>query len=118
GSAYELDHDPRVLEYGGKIMQRLVAADGPEILDPRIDHNYGKEGEVFSGFYYYYIATGDPLAKRALVKLAEFRYRHGQLDHFFSRSSALLQAFAVAYRETKDPIYAEYLAQVVGECGR
>src|SRR5207247_9629728 len=64
---------------------------------------------VFSGFYYYYVATGDPLAKKALVQLAQFRYRHGQLDYFFSRSSALLQAFALAWRETHEAIYAAYL---------
>ncbi len=118
GSAYELDHDPRVLDYGSKIMQRLVAADGHDILNPQIDHNYGKEGEVFSGFYYYYTATGDPLVKKALVQLAQFRYRHGQLDYFFSRSSCLLQAFALAYRDTHEPIYAAYLSQVVGNFGR
>ncbi|MBI4024145.1 MAG: hypothetical protein HY360_04135 [Verrucomicrobia bacterium] len=118
GSAYEFDHDPRLLDYGSKIMKRHIVADGKDILNPEIPTNYGKEGEVFSGFYYYYVATGDPLVKKALVELAKFRYRQGRIDGFFSRASCLQQCFALAFQETGDPGYAAYLAQVISDYAR
>ncbi|MBI2194656.1 MAG: hypothetical protein HYU36_21975 [Planctomycetes bacterium] len=117
GSACELDPDPRLLDYGHRIMERLVLADGRHVLNPEIPQNYGKEGEVFSGFYYFWVATGDPLARKALVELARFRYRQAHLDGFFSRASCLLQAFALAWEDTGEKVYADYLAQAVQDFG-
>jgi hypothetical protein len=111
GSGYELDHDPRLLAYGSKIVQRRVLCDGKDILNPDLPTNFGKEGEVFSAYYYYHVATGDPLARKALVELAKFRYQHAQLEYFFSRSSALQEAFGFAWRDTGDATYAEHVAQ-------
>jgi len=111
GSGYELDHDPRLLDYGSRIVKRRVLCDGKHILNPDVPTNFGKEGEVFSAYYYYHVATGDPLARKALVELAKFHYRHASLENFFSRSSPLQEAFVFAWRETGDATYADHAAQ-------
>ena len=121
-AAYELDHAPRLLEYGRKIVRRIIPEKGPDIFRPMSESgariNYGKAGEIFSAFYYYYVATGDPLIREAFARLARATYRQDRFDRFFSRGSPLLQAFALAHEETGEEIYAAYLAQVASSFGR
>jgi len=116
GSAYDLDHDPRLRDLGNRLMQRMVLPDGQ--VNPEIPTQYGKWGEIFGAYYYHWISTGDPLARKALVKLAKFVYRRGELDGFFARSSPQFQMFALAYQDTGDPTYAAYLAQAVNNFSR
>src|ERR1051326_107686 len=111
GSGYELDHDPRLLDYGTKIVKRRVLCDGKNILNPDVRTNFGKEGEVFADYYYYHVATGDPLARKALTEWVKFRYQHASLEDFFSRSSPLQQAFVYAWRDSGDDTYAAYATQ-------
>ncbi len=113
GSLYELDGDPATLALCSGIVRRLAREDGE--VNEEFPTSSAKWGDVFGAYYYYYTATGDPWARRALLKLAEFQYRHGDTEAFFARSSPLLQAFALAWRETRDPRWAAGLRQAV-EC--
>ena len=121
-AAYELDHDPRLLDYGRRIVRRLIPEKGPAILRPKSESgariNYGKAGEIFAAFYYYWVATGDPLAEEALTRLARFTYRMNRMDRFFSRGSPLMPAFAVAWRNTQEPLFAQYLCRIAADFGR
>jgi len=110
GSAYELEHDPKLYDYGDRIIREYVPENGPDLLSPNHEFNFGKVGDLLSAFYYYYVSTGHPLAKQALLRYARFMYRNGDLD-YFGRSSPLLQAFAMAYGETGDEGYARHAAQ-------
>lgn len=111
GSCYDLEHDPRIGELGRTLMSRMVTPDGE--LNTEFPTGYGKWGEVFGAYYYYYTATGDPLARKALVRLSQTLYRMGDIDAFFARSSPLMQAFAFAYEDTGDMAYAAYLNQTL-----
>lgn len=111
GSLYELDHDPATLALCSGMVRRLANEDGE--LNEEFPTSSAKWGDVFGAYYYFYTATGDPWARRALMKLAEFQYRHGDVDAFFARSSPLLQAYALAWRETQGPRWAAYLRQAV-----
>jgi hypothetical protein len=111
GSLYELDHDPATLALCSGLVRRLANDDGE--LNEEFPTSSAKWGDVFGAYYYFYTATGDAWARRALLKLAEFQYRHGDVDAFFARSSPLLQAYALAWRETQDPRWAAYLRQAV-----
>jgi len=116
GSAYELEHDPKLYDYGDRIIREYVPAEGPDILDPRHEFNFGKAGDLLSAFYYYYISTGHPLAKRAVLQYARVMYRNGRLN-YFGRSSPLLQALAMAYEETGDDGYARHAARAAAGFG-
>ncbi|MBI4024141.1 MAG: hypothetical protein HY360_04115 [Verrucomicrobia bacterium] len=116
GAAYDLDHDPRLLEFGSKLIKRMARPDGE--LNEEVPSQYGKWGEKYGAFYYYYVATGDPLVRKTLVKLAESKYRRGDVTDFFDRSSPLLQAVALAYEDTGNPVYAAYLAQTIRNFGK
>ena len=116
GSLYELDHDPATLALCSGMVRRLANDDGE--LNEEFPTSSAKWGDVFGSYYYFYTATGDPWARRALMKLAEFQYRHGDVGAFFARSSPLLQAYALAWRETQDPRWAAYLRQAVEGCAR
>lgn len=116
GSAYDLEHDPRLREFGNQLVRRMVMKDGQ--INPEVPTQYGKWGDVFGAYYYYWVSTGDPLARKALVRLSEFVYRRGELDGFFGRSSPQFQMFALAYQDTGDPTYAAYLAQAVQNFAR
>ena len=117
GSAYELDRDPKLYDYGHRLLQAMCDEKNVVGINVEVKENFGKAGELFSAFYYYYVSTGDPLAKMVLCKLADFDYRNGRLN-FMSRSSAEAYAYAYAWRETKDPRYARYLAEHVRDEGR
>ncbi|MDP6116956.1 MAG: hypothetical protein QGG53_34270 [Planctomycetota bacterium] len=112
GSAYELEQDQQIYDFADKLLRQLVRLDDEYILNPDISLNYSKWGDLFSAFYYFYVSTKHPLAKKVLVRLAEHRYRTGKLE-FVSRSNPMLQACALAYEETKDERYAQYLKQAV-----
>jgi len=117
GSACELDHDPRILDFARRYVRRLVNPDGT-INDEFPSTRKVKWGDYFGAFYYYYISTGDPLALKALLRRAEFEYRHGINQGFFGRSSPLMPMFSLLHRETGNPVYARYLAQAVTNFGR
>jgi len=121
-AAYELDQDPRLLEYGRKIVRAIVPERGPEIFRPRSESgariNYDKAGEIFSAFYYYHVATRDPLVKDAFVRLARSVCRRNAFGQFFSRGSPLLQAFVFAHEETGEGLFAAWLNQAVTNFGR
>lgn len=110
GSSYELDHDPKLYDYGHRLMEAMVDPQAPMGLKPEPKQNYGKAGDVLSVFYYYYVSTRDPLALAPMLRLADFDYTNGRL-HFLGRSSAESYAYALAWRETKQPRYATYLAE-------
>lgn len=114
-AAYELDHDPRLLDYGRRIVRAIIPEKGPEVLRPKAESgariNYGKAGEIFAAFYYYYVATGDPLVKEAFARLGDLTLRRNWFDRFFSRGSPLFQALSLAYEETGKNIHAIYTIQ-------
>jgi hypothetical protein len=112
GSAYELDRDPKLYDYGHRLMEALVDPKAPMGLKPEPKQNYGKAGDVLSVFYYYYVSTRDPLALIPMLRLAEFDYINGRLN-FLGRSSAEAYAYALAWRETKERRYATYLGELL-----
>jgi hypothetical protein len=116
GSAYELEQDPKIYEFADKLLRHLVRLDKKNILNPDVGLNYSKWGDLFTAFYYFYVSTNHPLAKKVMVRLAEHRYRIGKLD-FIGRSNPMLQACALAYRETKFYGLAAYLNQAVEQFG-
>ncbi|MDA1141044.1 MAG: hypothetical protein O3B01_20960 [Planctomycetota bacterium] len=117
GSAYELERDPKILDFADKLLRHLVRLDEEHILNPEVELNYSKWGDLFSAFYYFYVSTKHPLAKKVLVRLAEHQYRTGNLD-FVGRSNPMLQACALVYQETKDERFAQYLRGAVEQFGR
>jgi hypothetical protein len=120
GSIYELDHDPLVYNFGHAVLDRLADVGATDnILNPAYETNFSKQLEAISSYYYYWISTGDPVARDVLLRYADFAYRFGRIDGFFNRhNGAVPMAFAVAYRERHDAAVAAYLAQAVREFGR
>ena len=44
-----------------------VVGDGSDVLNPKVAQNYVKSGEIWAGFYHYYISTGDELVSIGTV---------------------------------------------------
>ncbi len=109
GSAYELESDPKLYDFGHAILQRTVDADNEVGLNPGARQNLGKAGDTFSVFYYYYVSTGDELALIPMHRLAEFDYRWARFD-FLGRSSAQAYAYSLALRAKPDAGLQAYLA--------
>ncbi|MBI4024609.1 MAG: hypothetical protein HY360_06480 [Verrucomicrobia bacterium] len=116
GSIYELDRDPRIYDFGHRILERVVGRNEDEVTNPAIAQNYVKPGDTFAVFYHYYISTQDELARKPLRALADFFYRNDRMD-FLGRGSMGFPAFAYAWWQTKDPIYARYLAHELKQFG-
>ncbi|MBI2194768.1 MAG: hypothetical protein HYU36_22535 [Planctomycetes bacterium] len=111
GSAYEIDRDPKLYAYGHQFLERIVA-DSPDGLNPQQAQNFVKSGEIWAGFYHYYVSTGDELALKPLLRGAHHYYRTNQTGLIY-RGSGMLQAFAIALEKTKEPGFLAWLRQAV-----
>jgi len=117
GSLYEYKHDQDVYDLCHGAMKLLAGRSDDEIINPTYRTNFGKAGDVFMGYYYYYSATGDELAADILKKLASLYFRDGRMvGSVGGRSIAMLPAaFAMVYRETKDSAYAAWMQQMLND---
>lgn len=118
GSAYELEQDPELYEFGHKLLEVFVDPKN-EVGLSAVKQNMGKAGDTFSVFYYYWVSTGDELALVPLLKRAEFDYRWARFG-FRARSSDIPFAYGVASDQPDGERYVEYLRDhlhTVGSAG-
>src|SRR5690606_34494434 len=55
-SAMELDPDPALYDFMHEYLQ-LVVGDGSDVVNNEIRQNYVKSGEIWAGFYHYWVST-------------------------------------------------------------
>lgn len=113
-SAYEIDRDRKLYDYGHAILERLRANNDTDPINASLPQNYWKDGEIWAAFYHYYTSTGDPLALDYAIRGARRYYRTDRAE-FIHRGSMLYGTFALSYQRTHDPAYLAYLNQSIAD---
>lgn len=113
GSALEIDPDENLYNFMHEYL-KIVVGDGSNVLNNEVRQNYVKSGEMWAGFYHYYISTRDELALQPLYRAAERYYRTNRINLIY-RGSGMPQAFALTYDKTGDPAYLKHLHQAIAD---
>lgn len=120
---YQHSPDERIRELAQQAAHTLIDLENPTGLNDNLRYGvyYKISTEWLFPLYLYYNATGDPIAKEAILRAVDDKFRFNHEDHSFtptgrgpsSSQNFRMFIFAEAYRWTGNPAYLGFVEHML-----